>query len=213
MRIFVPLIWILAGTGFEEFAVEPLSEPPPKEVRESLRAELSPTGSRIVRAGRPFADFWFRKSLPTGTPLQGLGIQYGSLRPGGLIGVARFAGGSSDFKGQKFGAGVYTLRYAIQPEDGDHQGVSESRDFLLLSSASEDSSPEAMEPKDLHKLSAKVNGKKHPAVLYLVGAQGGPAPRITRDDVAQRVVFETEAPGAGGKPFRLALVVVGKAPE
>jgi hypothetical protein len=165
-----------------------------------------------MRGGKPFVDFWFRTAVPTADPAKGLGILYPTLRQGGLVGVARFHGGSSDFKAQKFPAGVYTMRYAIQPEDGDHQGTADSRDFLLLCQSAADLTPDPVEVKDLNKLSAKVNGKKHPAVLYLVAGQGGKLPRVLHDETAERAVFEAEAP-AGGKPMRFSIVVVGKAAE
>jgi hypothetical protein len=46
-----------------------------------------------------------------------------------------------------------------------------------------------------------------------VSGQGGTLPRIVKDDVAERVVLEVEAPTAGGKPLRLSIVIVGKAAE
>ena len=111
----------------------------------------------------------FSSAVPTAEPNPSLGVLYPTLRQGGFVGVARFHAGAADFKAQKFPAGVYTMRYAVQPEDGDHQGVTESRDFLLLCAAASDPAIDAMELKELNKLSARVNGKKHPAVLYLVG--------------------------------------------
>ncbi|HVE38395.1 MAG TPA: hypothetical protein VNM14_00820 [Planctomycetota bacterium] len=210
MRFLFPLILLAAR---EEFAVEALKEPAPSEVAEAVRKELAPAGSRVLRDGKPFLDFWFRTTLPTGEARGGLGILYGTLKPTGLVGVARVHGGGSDFKGQKFPAGLYTLRYGVQPEDGDHQGVTESRDFLLLTPAASDPSPDLLDPKELNKLSAKVNGKKHPAVLYLVGGDGGPLPRVVRDATADRSVFEAQVPAAGGKLLRLSIVVQGKAAE
>jgi hypothetical protein len=213
MRFLIPLALAFLAAPREEFSVETLKEGAPDAIAPAVRKELAPEGFRVLRGGKPFVDFWFRTTAPTGDARQGLGILYGVLKPTGLVGAARFHGGSSDFKAQKFPAGAYTMRYGLQPEDGDHQGVTESRDFLLLVPAAADASPEAMDPKELNTMSAKVNGKKHPAVLYLVGGQGGTLPRVVKEDVAERVIFETEVAAAGGKPLRLSIVVVGKAPE
>ena len=209
MRFLVlcSLLW-----SAEEFKVQPLQEGAPTEVSEAIRKELAPAGNRVLRGGKPFVDFWFRAAVPTADPAKGLGINYPTVRQGGLVGVARFHAGSSDFKSQKFPAGVYTMRFAIQPEDGDHQGTAESRDFLLLCQTAVDQSPDAVESKELNKLSAKVNGKKHPAVLFLVSGQGGTLPRVIHDETAERAVFEAEVP-AGGKPLRFSIVIVGKAAE
>jgi hypothetical protein len=69
-----------------------------------------------------------------------------------------------------------------------------------------------MEVKDAVKQSAKIHGKKHPAVLWLVSGQGGTLPRVITDDAAERSVFEIEVT-AGGKPLRLSIVIVGKAAD
>ena len=210
MSVLIPLVLALLA---EEFSLEALKEGAPAEVAEVIRKDLAPAGSRVLRGGKPFVDFWFRAAVPTGEARAGLGILYPTLKPGGLVGIARFHGGGSDFKAQKFPTGVYTMRYAVQPEDGDHQGTADSRDFLLLVPAAADPSADALEVKDLNKLSARVNGKKHPAVLYLVSGQGGTLPRVMRDDSADREVFECEVATSGGKPLRLSLVIVGKAAE
>jgi hypothetical protein len=209
MRFLIACSLLLSA---EEFAVQPLQESAPSEVAEGIRKDLAPAGTRVVRNGKPFVDFWFRTAVPQADPAKGLGINYPTVRQGGLVGVARFHGGSSDFKSQKFTAGVYTMRYAIQPEDGDHQGTAESRDFLLLCQTALDQTLDPLESKDLNKLSAKVNGKKHPAVLYLVSGQGGKLPRVVHDETAERAVFEAEVP-AGGKAQRFSIVIVGKAAE
>jgi hypothetical protein len=210
MHFLVPLgVTLLVAPDFK---VEPLAEAAPADVAETVRKELTPAGTRILRGGKPFVDFWFRSVLPTGGPDKAPGVLYPTLRPGSLVGAVRFHGEGADFKAQKFPAGVYTMRYAVQPEDGDHQGTTESRDFLLLGPAAADPRVEAMEVKDAIKASAKVNGKKHPAVLYLVSGQGGTLPRVLTDEKAGRSVFEIEV-SAAGKPLRLSIVVLGKAAE
>jgi len=210
MRFVLPLMLLALR---EEFAVEPLQEAAPADVAEAVRKELAPAASRVLRGGKPFVDFWFRSTLPTGDARGGPGVLYGTLKPTGLVGVVRVHGGGSDFKGQKFPAGDYTMRYGVQPEDGDHQGVTESRDFLLLCPAASDPSADPLDPKELIKRSARINGKKHPAVLYLVGGDGGTLPRVVRNPAADRTVFEAEVPATGGKPLRLSIVIVGKVAE
>ncbi len=215
MRFLIPVgLALLVSAKGEEFTVEALKEGAPAEVADAIRKEMAPAGTRVLRGGKPFIDVWFRAAVPTGEPRQGLGILYGEIRQGGVVGAVRFHAGSSDYKNQKFPAGVYTLRYGLQPEDGDHQGTADNRDFLLLCQAAGDASPDPIaEPKELHKLSAKVNGKKHPAVLYLVRGPEGAAPRIVRDDPAERVMLEVDVPASGGKHLRMWIVIVGKAPE
>jgi hypothetical protein len=198
-------ILLLAGCG-GGVSVATLSEPAPDGIAEAVRKELAPAGLRVLRDGRPYMDFWFRASVPTVAAKPGPGIRYGMLRPGGLVGAARVHAAAVDFRAQKVLPGLYTMRYGVQPDDGDHQDKTEARDFLLLCPAAADGSPEAMEHKPLTKLSATLNGKKHPAVLFLAAPGDGPLPGIVRRGNPEQVILEA----SDGSALRLAIVVVGK---
>jgi hypothetical protein len=87
--------------------------------------------------------------------------------PGQLIGVMHFNRRSGDFREQTIESGIYTVRYALQPVDGNHEGTSPTRDFLLLVRADDDSSPQPMEVKALLAASAKAAESNHPAMLCL----------------------------------------------
>lgn len=200
----------------DDYTVELLAEPPPPEVAEAVRKELSPDGARLLDPdGKPFLDFWMRKSIATADAPDEVGVKYGALGLGTLVGAVRAHGGGSDFRDKRIKAGVYTLRYAVQPQDGDHQGVSETRDFLLLAPAASDPSPDAMAYEPLVKLSARVAGKKHPAVFYLAErSQEEKIAGLVRDEANDRLLFECEVPaGEKGEPLRLRICVVGKAAE
>jgi hypothetical protein len=192
-------------------ALELTKEEAPRGIAEAQRRELAPTGTRVLRSGKPLVDLWFRSAVPTAGPRAGKGILYGALIPGGLIGVVRVHDGASDFKGQKIAAGLYTLRYAVQPDDGDHFEVTESRDFLLLCEAAEDATPEVLDAKALQKLSSRINGKKHPSVLYLTPGKGAPRPGLREEESPAKTVLEIDVPTSGGKSIGLAIVVAGKA--
>jgi hypothetical protein len=183
----------------------------PVEIAETQRKELASTGYRVLKAGKPLVDLWFRSVVPTADPRLGQGIRYGTLIPGSLIGAVRVHEGASDFKGQKIAPGLYTLRYAVQPDDGDHLDVTESRDFLLLCDAVADTGSGALDAKALQTLSARINAKKHPAVLYLASLKGGVRPALDSETSPQKTVLEVEIAASNGKPIGLALVVDGKA--
>jgi hypothetical protein len=198
----------------DEVAVEPLKEAPPAELSEAVRKELGGEGLRILKNKQPSLDLWLRKSLPAEAAQSQLLVNFDTLRDGMLVGAVRVHGQGSDFRAQKLPPGLYTLRYGIQPEDGDHQGTADSRDFLLLSAAAGDASPDPVKRDDLLKQSAKVVGKKHPAVLWLVKRDpGGKVPGIVRDEEHDRWLLECQLTSKDGKPIRLWIVVVGKAAD
>lgn len=162
----IPILVLLALTAVPAFAAPPVVEtagPPPGDLAPALRSELAAEG---VRAGS--LEIWLRSSPPLGEEREGLGIRFGRLTPGALAGVVRLASDWSDYKGQKIAAGLYTLRYAIEPADGNHMGVSAWRDFLLLIPAADDPGPAAIPgPDDLNALSTKASRTHHPATLAL----------------------------------------------
>ena len=69
------------------------------------------------------------------------------------------------------GRGAYTLRYALQPTDGNHEGTSPTRDFLVLVRAEDDMSAAPMDVEALLELSATAAESSHPAMLCLQQAQ------------------------------------------
>lgn len=194
---------LLAGcAGNTGITIGPLSEASPAKVQ----AEFSP-GLRVFRDGSPYMDLWFRADLPTveaKSPVER--VLYNWLKPGGLIGVVRIHQVAVDFRAQKVQPGLYTLRYGVQPDDGDHEDKTELRNFLLLCPAAEDVSSALLDHKALTRLSATLNGKKHPAVLYLDWPSCGPLPGVVQRVDPGRTIVEV----AAGKGLRLSIVIVGQ---
>jgi hypothetical protein len=69
------------------------------------------------------------------------------------------------------------MRLSFFPPDGAHQGISQTRDFVLLTNAAEDKDPAATPSyKQLVDMSKKVIGSNHPAILNVwKGESSGPA--------------------------------------
>jgi len=142
---------------------------PPDSIAATLKEQLQTTGLKIQVDGKVLGEFWMRKELPTAEGSNsGLGIQFTAVPDGTFAGVVQFPESWKDYKGQAIPAGVYSLRYGIEPADGNHMGVSTYRDFLLLVPVADDKDPAAKyTTQDLVKLSAKAAGTNHPAVLAL----------------------------------------------
>jgi len=203
------------------YQVESLKEAAPQEVSEKVRGILAETGLRVLdKQGAPFADLWLRKSIATVEPKSELNVKLGHVEEGSLVGVIRFHQKASDFKGNAFPAGAFTMRRGLQPVDGDHQGVSETRDFLLLAPVKVDQGTDAMPTKEAVKLSVQTAGIKHPTVLWLLqvsedAKDSAKLPRMVEDETLELWTLECEIPEAAKdkKPVRLGIVLVGKAPE
>ena len=126
----------------------------------------------------------------------------------------RVASPATDFREQKVKPGLYTLRYALHPVDGNHTGIAPQRDFALLSPVAEDSDPATITRDEALKRSAKTTGTKHPSVWSLWPSddpKAAPSLRFQSDSQTWLLTFQLSL--AGGSPIPMGMVVVGHAPE
>jgi hypothetical protein len=199
--------------------MEPLAEPPPAdELAPAVATAMAPQGYRVLRGeSRRVCDVWFcnQWDLPQEQSASEQ-VAY-PFAPGQLIGVIRFARRGSDFRGQEIASGVYTLRYGLQPVDGNHVGTSDSRDFLLLLPAEEDTTTDPLEEDRLFELSKAAARTTHPASLYLARPAGeGEVPRLEHESSREwwlLVVANPAKQGDAVRELKLSLVVVGQASE
>lgn len=176
LALVTSLLLPVGAQAQESYKVEPLKEAPPAALAEPVKATLNAEGLRIVDdQGKTVADVWFRKSIPaSGKPAGPNGpILFPTLQVGELIGALRFAEEGHDFRDQAIAKGVYTLRYGLQPMNGDHLGASPFRDFALLVPAAKDKTLGDLAAKALHQESAESAGTSHPAILMLLEAPAG----------------------------------------
>ena len=154
---------------------------PPKEVEEPIRKLLANQCVRLLDAkGNTLYELWFRKEVPVkATEAQVKnGLTYQEVPLSTVLGVVRVPKQTTDYRKQKVKPGVYTLRLAMQPMDGDHMGTAPYGEFCLLSPAGDDKKPDLMEPKSLHELSGKTT-EGHPSVLVLFPGKGaGAEPKL-----------------------------------
>lgn len=206
-----------ASAADASYKIAELKEAPP-ELSAEVTATLNKTGYRVEGSAGVICDLWLAKEVPLKpnfTP--GLQVKYPFL-PGQLIGAIRFPAKTEegDFRGQMIPPGMYTLRYGLQPNDGNHLGTSDVRDFALACPPKTDTDPARVEKiKDLFKLSAKAAGTTHPAVFLLTPApeEPQPAPAVQFDEEKKQVIVTLKANGKDEDQVRVvpfSLVVVGK---
>ena len=158
----------------DSYKVTVLKEGPPQAAAAAIRELLSDQGFRIQDdKGQTLADIWLRKSIPgSERPAGPKGqVLFPFLADGELIGVLEFRSEGHDYRDQPIAKGVYTMRYGLQPVNGDHLGVSVYRDYSLLLPAAKDQTPALPPRKQLETKSAESAGTSHPAVMLL---QAGP---------------------------------------
>ncbi len=140
------------------------------------------------------------------------------FQPGELIGVIQYKRRGEDFREQDINSGVYTLRYAQQPVDGNHVGTSKTRDFLLLMRAEDDKSADVLDTKKLFAASAVAAESSHPGLLAMQKVQGEAAsdkPTIRAGGNEWQIIGVAGTAQTGDKtsPLPIELVIVGHADE
>ena len=177
-----------------------------QEIAPPVRASLGDAGQAVTRAANTL-EFWWVKALPRKADATGAG--WSSVPDGALVGALRVAQPLTDIRGLPIKPGVYTLRYALQPQDGDHMGVSPYREFLLVAPAAADTSPEPAGLKGAIGLSKKTAGESHPSALSLdpPSATADPGTVVTNDAGHKAVVFRV--PAEGGSTLTFGVILVG----
>jgi hypothetical protein len=163
----------------EGYTVEELKQAPPPAIAPELSGALNSQAYRIKSGeGKTFADFWLRKSIPAASKPSGANgvIQFPFLEQSELLGVVQLAVEGHDYRDQSIAKGVYTVRYGLQPVNGDHLGVSPFRDYILLLPAVKDRTLAILPRKQLETSSSEAVGSSHPAILFLLAAPGASKP-------------------------------------
>ena len=217
--LFLTLCLAAAGpAAAQNYKAEALNEPPPSELAASVRTALSATGIRVTGPSGALCDIWLGKAVP-GKPNapQSLGVVFPQFAQGTLMGAIRFPNSVKDYRKQQIKAGVYTLRYALLPENGNHMGVAPQRDFVLASPAAADQDPSTLTIEQTLALSRTATGSNHPSVWGLAPPEDHPKslPSVFHLDDGDLWLAEFQLPlqGGTGSPLSMALVVVGSAPE
>jgi hypothetical protein len=218
-----PIMLILALIGAvrvsaQNYKVESESAAPPQELAPAIGDLLSQQALKITGPGGVVCELWLRKTVPGTAPAAQPGVVFPQLQEGVLIAAVRFPANVIDYRKQAIKAGVYTLRYALSPVNGNHQGVAPQRDFLLATPAAVDRDAANLTEARTIELSQKSTVTNHASVWSIMTGAGdaGAAPAVTHDADDDWWIIQFTIPvSAGGAPVptRVGLVVVGSAAE
>jgi hypothetical protein len=175
----------------------------PDEIAAPVKAALSPGGA-TASIGETTIDFWWVKALEANAK------DWSGVAEGALVGAMKLSTSYRDIRGRTVKPGTYLLRFAMQPQNGDHLGVSPHREFLLATPAAEDTNPAALGHEPAVELAAKTVNITHPAVLSLDPPVASDAPlAVTQNDAGHTaVVFEVRTSSGGA--LRFGLILVGR---
>ena len=213
------MLFVAAPAYAADERVEKLSEAAPAEVSPEIAALLSPMGHKVMAGkNRTVCEVWLCKEWPIAADFKPTASVQHPLEMGQLLGVIRYKRRGGDFRGQEIPQGVYVMRYALQPEDGNHVGTSNTRDFVLLTPAAEDKSPAVLDKMQMFNLSKKSAGRTHPTMLSLLSSKMEPKdlPKIEQIEAQEWTCLSLTNPGKAGDKSQdvvVSIVVIGKAGE
>ena len=149
-------------------SVTPLTDKPPADLAAGVASRLAPAAT--VTTGAATIDIWLVQKLERTAD----GPGWTNVDSGTLVGAMRVSGEFKEIRGKAVKPGVYTLRYGLQPQNGDHLGISTFRDFLLLSPSALDRDPKVLGFDGVVAISKDVIGTAHPASLSLDPPEDAP---------------------------------------
>ncbi len=202
----------VAAQGSAPIAATASDSPPPAGFAAPIAARLGKNGVRVTVAKGPVTlDFWWVDSLAlkpgTSAP------SWDAVEEGTLVGVVTISSDFRDIRGKMLKPGAYTLRYGLQPENGDHLGASPFRNFLLLSPAAGDSNPAPAGHDGTIELSKASIGGSHPGVWSIdPPVAKEPALQLRQTSLKHDAVVMEVSVSRDGKPagsLRFGLVLVG----
>lgn len=196
-----------------KYKIETTKGLPGGDVSQAIQSTLQPQGESLLDgSGKTLCEVWMRKDLVAAqSPDTAANVLYGKIAQGSLVGVIHFPAAAKDYRGQSVKAGFYTLRYELIPEDGNHMGVSQYRDFLLLVPAAKDT--DGTKPvtfSDAVKLSRDSTDTGHPGIMMMdpVSDSDKTFPALFQD-YSQNWALQEDAE-VGSAKLPLAIVLVGQ---
>jgi hypothetical protein len=148
-----------------ELQVKSVELAPPSSVSEGIRSVLEKQAIQVLNEEKPVLELWFRKDIP----LKSASGSLDSIAETTLVGViAVRQKGLRDYKDNDVPEGLYTARFGLQPQDGDHLGTAEYSYFLILIEAKSDKEVGGIERfRQMVKASGQTTPSGHPVVLSL----------------------------------------------
>jgi hypothetical protein len=189
----------------------------PEGLSPAIAKLLDPSGHQISGPDGPVVELWLLKGIELKEKFKPSSLQQYPLNPGQLLGAMRISKGAdyTDFRGQQMKPGTYTMRYGLQPQDGNHVGTSETYDFMLALPAKTDVKTTPIKTfEELAEISAKAAGSTHPAIFSLLDPEtASKEAKLTQDDFTEHWILSLASKAKAkdkAVDLKIRLVVVGE---
>lgn len=161
----------LPSASAATFSVKSFDKQSPEKLGASIRAVLSSNGYTILRDDQPIFEIWLRTRIPLKKSFDAPEHALNALAQTSLIGAIAVLSDARDYRDDEIYAGIYTLRFDLRPEDGNHLGTSEHLFFAVLVEAKNDRDlAKITHSRQLSKASSKSSPNDHPVIFSLFPA-------------------------------------------
>ena len=198
-----------------DFAVKVTDKEPPKELDASIRGVLQSKAIQLLDGDKPAFELWLRKEVPLQAKPESAAKALEGIKQATLLGAVSLPASQRDYRDDEIPAGVYTTRFAFQPQDGNHLGTAEFSYFAVLTPVKLDTKLDGIaDYKQLVKASSKETSTDHPIIISLrpPSAEAGDTPKIVEPAPEHKsILLKVPAKaGADAAPLAFEIVFEGK---
>jgi hypothetical protein len=211
-QFFVPFVFLVVPFVFVAAAsaqgptVTTASVAVPAEIAAPVAAALAPEVVTVT-IGTTKLEFWWVKAVPVNAGAKA--PAWSDVADGSLVGALRLTSAWNEIRGFTIRPGVYTLRFALQPQNGDHLGISPNREFLLPAPAADDQSVDPIGYEGAVALARKTSRRAHPAAISIDPPAATAAPLAAASNDLGHQVVVVKVPTTAGVPLTFGVVVHG----
>jgi hypothetical protein len=166
-----------------DFTLKTAEQAPPPQIGESIRGLLQPKAIQLMNGDKAAFQLWLRQEIPLKSKPSSPAAALAAIPETTWLGALSIqADGFKDYKDNDIARGIYTIRFALQPQDGDHLGTAEFNYFAVLLPPDLDKETNSFTKfAPMVKASGKLTSSGHPQVLSLrpVSTPSGEIPAIT----------------------------------
>jgi hypothetical protein len=166
--LVVGLAWFCPSfdASAADLALKLADKAPPKDLDPSITAKLQPKAIQLLDSGKAVYEFWLVAELLLKATPDSPAKALDQIREAALLGVVAVAEPQRDYRDDELASGVYTMRFALQPQDGNHLGTAEFNYFAVLVPAKLDRSPDGItDYKKLVRISGRETASGHPLII------------------------------------------------
>lgn len=195
-----------------ELDVRVANKPPPGEIAADITALLQPQALQVIQGDKPVLELWLAKEVALQSKPASPAAALDAVKQASVLGAVAVPSARRDYRDDEVPAGVYTMRFALQPQDGNHSGSAEFPYFGVLVPAKLDTKPDGIKDyKELMKASSKETSTDHPMVLSLRPATSteGPAVKLNTPAPEHKSV-RVKVPAKDPKEIAFEIVFEGK---